>query len=637
MTGNGFWLFIDVAAVAFLAMMTGAVALVPYRREPAARSLIGYLLLVAWLLAMSVLELLAPPGPETVFYAKLEYISYIYIPLAWLSFCFRFTGWFGWTNKTLWKISFFAVLPLFALVMTNEWHGLLWREISFVEAGGLSVLRPTHGPFFWCLVAFNWVYIAGGTLVVFRSFFFGQRLYYRQSLWILVGVLFPGILNVINLANLFPSLSKDFTPIGHALSGIFFLTGMYIHKLFWIMPVARSVILQDLDIGILVLDRKGFITDHNHAIDKLLGLPTVSVGKQALAFPELQRFFSLSGLEPANADEGPDGGIIAWDDRYISWSRQATHDPMHGTIITAKDVSDQVSLQNEMSMMKNEFIKREKLATIGRLTAGLAHEINNPLAYTVANVRSLRRIAERSGESCRAPDTGEILEITKDVEAGLDRIGKVASTLLSFSRQGTVGVEFSEYDLQAGIDSTLEFIRYELRGAIDVVRDYAEIPLINASKNEINQVLFNILANAVHAIRGLDGRGGYALGDDILEIPEESDDKPDKPRTGGKVTVRTGVEGEHVWCEIENDGPPILEEYKERVFDLFFTTKAEKWGTGLGLNLCRDIVEHHHHGRLLLASANPVVFRMELPIAQRPPVGNSPVSKPPVSKPPAGA
>lgn len=622
--GNGFWLFIDAASVAFLAILTGAVALVPYRREPAARSLIGYLLLVAWLLATSVLELVAPTGPETVFFAKLEYISYIYIPLAWLSFCFRFTGWFGWTNKHLWKISFFAVLPLFAIVMTNEWHGLLWREIAFVEADGLSVLRPVHGPFFWCLVAFNWVYIAGGTLVVFRSFFFGQRLYFRQSLWILAGVLFPGILNVMNLADLFPSLEKDFTPIGHALSGIFFLTGMYIHRLFWIMPVARSVILQDLEIGILVLDRKGFITDHNRSVDVLLGLPTVAVGKQALAFPELQRFLSLCGLEPARADEGPEGGIIAWDERYISWNRQATHDPMHGTIIAAKDVSDQVALQNEMSMMKNEFIKREKLATIGRLTAGLAHEINNPLAYTVANVRSLRRIAERSAESGKAPDGADVLEIAKDVEAGLDRIGNVVSTLLSFSRQGTLDIEFSEYDLQAGIDSTLEFIRYELRGAIDVSRDYSEIPLISACKNEINQVLFNILANAVHAIRGLDGRGGFALGDDVLGIPDGPGGERDAPRQGGKITVRTGMEGERVWCEIGNDGPPIPEEHRDRVFELFFTTKTEKWGTGLGLNLCRDIVEHHHHGRLILASANPVVFRMELPIAQRHPAGPIP-------------
>jgi len=614
--GNGFWLFIDMAAVAFLAMLAGTAALVSYRREPAARSLIGYLVLIAWLLVTSVLELLAPPGPETVFFAKLEYIAYIFIPLAWLSFCFRFTGWFGWTNRHLWEISFFAGIPLFSVVMTNEWHSLLWREIAFVEANGLSVLRPSHGPIFWCLVSYNWACIAGGTLIVVRSFFFGQRLYYRQSLWILAGMFFPGILNLINLANVIPGLDKDFTPIGHALSGICFLTGMYFHKLFWVMPVARSVILQDLDIGILVLDRKGFITDHNHSVDRLLGLPMVAVGKQALAFPELRRFFGLCGLEPERAGEGPDSGVIEWDGKSISWTRQATHDLAHGTIIAAKDVSEQVALQNEMSMMKNEFIKREKLATIGRLTAGLAHEINNPLAYTASNVRSLHRMMEQSVESGVSPDKGEMLEITKDIVAGIDRIGNVVSSLLSFSRQGTIDIEFSEYDLHAGIDATLEFIRYELRGAIDVERDYSDIPRIVACKNEVNQVLFNILTNAIHAIRGLDGRDGNALEDDVLGLADERDDRSTDDSPRGRITVRTGIEGERVWCEIENDGPPIPEEHRSKVFELFFTTKAEKWGTGLGLNLCRDIVEHHHHGKLFLASANPVVFRMELPVAQ---------------------
>lgn len=623
MQDNGFQLFINLAAVFLLVMMGGTAALVPYRKEPAARSLIGYLVLVSWLLVMSILELFAPPGPLTIFFAKLEYLAYIYIPLAWISFCFRYTGWFGWTNKILWKVSFFAAAPLFALVMTNDWHGLLWREIAFVEWNGLSVLRPSHGPVFWCIFAINWSFIAGGTLIIYRSFFSGQRLYYRQSLWILAGVLFPGILNLVNLSHIVPGLLKDFTPIGHALSGACFLTGMYFHRLFWVMPVARSVILQDLDIGILVLDRDGFITDHNHAIDQLLGLPAVSVGRRAMTFPELARFFSLSVLDPENAHEAPESGIIEWDSRHIAWTRQATHDPTHGTIITAKDVSEQVALQHEMSMMKNEFIKREKLATIGRLTAGLAHEINNPLAFTASNVRSLNRMMERSVESGVALQMGEMLEVTRDILAGIERIGNVVSSLLSFSRQGTMDSEFSEYDLHAGIDTTLEFIRYELRGTIDVDREYSDIPRFLACKNEINQVLFNILTNAVHSIRGLDGRNGAALEDDIIDLPKDENEDGDQSLPKGRITVRTGTEGKTVWCEIENNGPAIPEEHRPRIFELFFTTKAEKWGTGLGLNLCRDIVEHHHHGRLTLASANPVVFRMELPIIQPSAVGTA--------------
>jgi signal transduction histidine kinase len=100
------------------------------------------------------------------------------------------------------------------------------------------------------------------------------------------------------------------------------------------------------------------------------------------------------------------------------------------------------------------------------------------------------------------------------------------------------------------------------------------------------------LTNACHAIR----------------------ERAEGERFAGIITIRTGASEKKVWCEIENNGTPIPVEHRDRIFDLFFSTKKSQWGTGLGLNICRDIVENHHGGKLSLESTDPVIFKIELPI-----------------------
>jgi len=230
----GFRLFLDMVPIASLLLIFAFLTVLPYRKEPAAQSLIYFIGLVFFLLLASSGELLAPAGTATLLFAKLEYIPYLYIPVVWLSFCLRYTGWITYTNGKILIVAVVAPALAFLIVITNEWHGLLWQKIVYLESDGLSILRPVHGPLFWLYLVYSWSFNAFGTVLVIRSFFSGQRLYYRQSMWILAGSIIPGITNLLNVASIMPGIAKDFTPIGFALSAVCFLAGIYIHRLLWI-------------------------------------------------------------------------------------------------------------------------------------------------------------------------------------------------------------------------------------------------------------------------------------------------------------------------------------------------------------------------------------------------------------------
>ncbi len=592
---SAFRLYANVAPVAAVTLLVAAAAILPYRREPAGKALMAYLLLACALVVTNAMELVLPPGERAMLFVRLQYVAFAYIPVAWLSFCLRYTGWITFTRRGLLALAVAGPAPVVLAAFTNDLHGLLWESVRWVEAGGYSVMRATYGPAFWIIALYSWGLIAFGTVIVFRSYASGERLFYRQSRWMLAGAILPGAFNLLHVFRLVPALAKDFTPVGFALSGLCFLFAVYFHKLFWVMPVARGVLLQRLDIGIVVLDRHGAIVDHNEMADDILGIPAVSVGKAAASFPRLDGI--LRAARGAAETEGPEddgsslSGVTEADGRHVSYTVQTSGTRSRMTTVTVRDVTPQTRMREEMERIKGEFISREKLATIGRITAGLAHEVNNPLAYVGADVRSLElmlgRMREAAGEGSRA-EFDEVLSVVAGLTAGVERVSAVVGSLLSFSRSGTVSAERAEYDLHEGIDMALDFLRYELKGSIAVKREFTRIPPIPAVKNEINQVIFNILTNAAHAIR-------------------------ERGANDGEIVIRTGYLDDTVWCEIENNGPPIPEAHRTRVFELFFTTKSEKWGTGLGLSLCRDIVEHHHRGLLYLKSANPVIFRMELP------------------------
>lgn len=269
----------------------------------------------------------------------------------------------------------------------------------------------------------------------------------------------------------------------------------------------------------------------------------------------------------------------------------------------------------KLSEAQSQLLQSEKLASIGQLAAGVAHEINNPIGYIFSNFGTLEKYIAQLFEMLTAYEEAEPLltgtavgsrlaELRRDVE--LDFLKEDIPTLMSESKEGITRVrqivqnlkDFSRVDntqewvmadLHHGIDSTLNIVNNEIKYRADVIKAYGDLPDIECLPSELNQVFMNLLVNAAHAITA----------------------------ERGTITVRTGIDAEMVWVEVADTGGGISGDNLGRIFDPFFTTKPVGKGTGLGLSLSYGIVKKHH-GLIEVSSDIGVgtSFRVILPVRQ---------------------
>lgn len=271
-------------------------------------------------------------------------------------------------------------------------------------------------------------------------------------------------------------------------------------------------------------------------------------------------------------------------------------------------------LNAKLSAAQAQLVQSEKLASIGQLAAGVAHEINNPIGYIFSNFNTLSSYLDQLFTMLSAYEAAEasvaapgiaagLVALRKEVELdflkediptlmneskeGIIRVRKIVQDLKDFSRvQGDQ--EWQWANLHQGIDTTLNIVANEVKYKADVVKLYGDIPEIECLPSEINQVVMNLVVNAAHAIG----------------------------TTRGTITIRTRADGNQVVLEVADTGSGISKENISRIFDPFFTTKPVGQGTGLGLSLSYGIIQKHQ-GRIEVESepGQGTTFRISLPVS----------------------
>lgn len=275
-------------------------------------------------------------------------------------------------------------------------------------------------------------------------------------------------------------------------------------------------------------------------------------------------------------------------------------------------IDEQKKYEETMKAMQAQIIQQEKMASIGQLAAGVAHEINNPMGFITSNLTSLGKYAERldtyiaalQGSLYACPGhpgmdeldqlrqklkvdyiISDVNELIKESLDGANRVRRIVQDLKSFSRLDQA--ELTHANLNECLETTINIAWNELKYIATLEREFGDIPQISCNPQQLNQVFLNLLVNAAQAME-----------------------------QQGVITVRTWAEADHVCVSVADTGKGMPKEVQDRVFEPFYTTKSAGKGTGLGLSISADIIRNKHHGEISVASepGKGTTFTVRLPV-----------------------
>lgn len=344
--------------------------------------------------------------------------------------------------------------------------------------------------------------------------------------------------------------------------------------------------------AIFTVEPDGFMTAVNRSLerstgvgrDELIGMPFVALidpRDQVTANQALAETFSGQRRRVELRYAAADGEL-----RYCSLTLTPLTEGARvtGALGVVRDMTDEKRLAEQL-------MQQEKLAAVGQLVSGVAHELNNPLASVMAFAQLM---------AAAPPDEPPDREAIDAINQESKRAAKIVSNLLTFARQHQL--ERTVADINRVIEDTIELRRYALRGAQIEIETHldADLPVTWADPFQLQQVVLNLITNAEHALSNWDGER--------------------------KIVVTTTHRGGHLVIRIGDSGPGIAPEHLSRIFNPFFTTKPVGEGTGLGLSISDGIVREHG-GRIRAESrpARGAAFIVELPIVLPPAMHKTPV------------
>ena len=401
-----------------------------------------------------------------------------------------------------------------------------------------------------------------------------------------------------------------------------------------------GAVLQDINLGVVLLDRDCRVAFWNDFMVINSGKDGTEVRGQLLfeVFPELPRLWLQKKVEGVFALQNL--AFTSWQQRphlfNFSGSRpitgqvermyqNCTFSPVieaSGSVkyvcLTVADATETAAQHLELELLNQllqaekdeqarlihkledaqaQLLQSEKMAAIGQLAAGVAHEINNPVGYVYSNFSSLesyagdlfRLIEVYQAAAKQQPDgafsaaleeanqaldyeflRSDMADLVRESRQGLERVKQIVQDLRDFSHIDSGDWQLA--DLHKGLDSTLNVIWNEIKFKAEVVKGYAELPAVECLGSQLNQVFMNLIINAAHAIE-----------------------------KQGTIWLETGCQEDWVFVRVRDSGTGIAPEHLTRLFEPFFTTKPVGQGTGLGLSVSYSIVAKHH-GRLEVES-----------------------------------
>ena len=488
------------------------------------------------------LELASATLISKVYFSKVLYLGVVSVPALWLIFALQYTG--RWERLSSRSYALFSIEPLITLYLAWTDSTLL-RSLRLDTSGPYNLLALDYGSWFWFHVAYSYLLLLLGTLLLGSVIFRPPFLYRQQAGAVVVGVLAPWVSNALYISDLSPLPHLYLTPLGFIVMGSAVTWGLFRSRLFDIVPIARDTILEDLRDGVIVLGPNDLVVDVNPAARSILQIPhDGAIGRPALeAFSEFGELADALDLGTESQTEIVVGAGIARRVYDLKTSFVRHRKRIVGRLAILSDVTDR-------KLAEAEIVRSQRLRAVGELSLGISHNLNNILTAVMGPAGTIETLT----------DNPKILGEVKTILESATRASDLVKRLGRSSRGSeadelrSVGVAEAVRD---AIDSARPRWKSESEAAgvtIDVLNKVLATEPVAATPAGLHDVLLNMLLNSIDAMPA-----------------------------GGTITVTAERVGPEVLITVSDTGLGMESEVASRVFEPFFTTKSNV-GTGLGLS-----------------------------------------------------
>lgn len=541
----------------------------------------------------SALHALVPDTGTRVALAKVQYLGVAPIGVLWLLFISAYSR-AAWLENRLLRAAIWIVpVTTLALAATNDWRHAYWTAITEVATASGTRLIYTGGTWYWVNAGYSYVLMAIGTWILVRGLRRFPPTYRRQTVLMIIGAIVPWLSNVLYQSGALRASGLDLTPIGFTVSGVCFTWALYRYRLFGLVPVARDIVVDSMEDGVLVLDAQRRLVDLNAAAERFTGCTAASLGRPVEDV--------VSWWTAAVANDGPLGegqpAIVKVEPgpRFFEVKVTAVRDAKRrfaGWLVSVRDISGRRRSEAERYAFDRRVQEQQKAESLMVLAGGVAHDFNNLLTGILGNAELLAMQAPAESGQRRAAES---------IVIGAQRAADLVSKMLAYAGGGRVVAE--RVDLDALVREMVDLLEASVaRHCTLTYQSPGPLPLVETDPTQLRQVVMNLIINATEAVEE-HGAVTVATGEERL----------DRELLKHMTFGRDVEPGRYVFIDVVDNGSGMSEHTMARLFDPFFSTKDQ--GRGLGMAAVRGIVGSHHAAlRVTSAEAQGTRFRVWFPL-----------------------
>ena len=554
----------------------------------------GWMMLaIAWWSFTSALHTLIDDFETRIVIAKLQYLGVAPIGVLWLLFATDYSR-VGWPAHRISR-ALVWIVPVVTLVLvaTNEEHQWHWRAIDEVMTPLGRRLVYHGGSWYWVHASYSYLLILIGTVTLARGLGRFPPPYRRQTVLILAGAIVPWAGNLLYLTRALPVTGLDLTPIAFTVSGACFTFGIYRYRLFGLVPVAREMVVDSMEDGVIVLDAERRLVDLNAAAERYTGCTAASLGRP---IDEVVAWWTGAVDEDRPLAEGQPALVkVEPGPRYFEVKVSAVSDAKRrfvGWLVIVHDVSNRRRNEAERHTFERRVQEQQQSESLMVLAGGVAHDFNNLLTGILGNADLIAILSPPDSDQRRAAET---------IVIGAQRAADLVSKMLAYSGGGRVVAE--HVDLDSLVKEMVDLLGASVaRHCTVIYNSPGALPLVETDPTHLRQVVLNLIVNAAEAV---DDAGVITV-----ETGEQSIDRAmlEQMTFGGNVAP-----GRYVFIDVADNGAGMNEHTMTRMFDPFFSTKDQ--GRGLGMAAVRGIVRSHRAAlRVTSAEGQGTRFRVWFPL-----------------------